>query len=94
MIHRLRILIFTARVCQHPGDIPNGIRRGNVFVYGSQVIYQCELGYRLEGRNSRTCQANGQWSGALPLCKGKGTLEHFVVRYSSKCLFFKESTVH
>lgn len=40
-------------------------------VYGSVANYFCTGGTRLRGSNgTRTCQANGQWSGEDPTCEG------------------------
>lgn len=57
------------RRCGHPGDTPNGQREGNVFVYPNRVKYTCVEGYELIGRPYRTCGADGQWSGTLPMCR-------------------------
>ena len=35
-------------------------------IYNSVVTYTCDVGYTLQGSNSRTCQSNGQWSGSVP----------------------------
>lgn len=59
-----------ARDCGSPGDISNGYRQtGYRFVYPTRVSYQCNEGYELRGRPYRECQANGEWSGALPECE-------------------------
>ncbi len=36
---------------------------------GSTATYTCQNGYELHGNTSRTCQANGQWSGSTPTCQ-------------------------
>lgn len=36
---------------------------------GSVAIYSCDTGYTLTGDPERTCQADGQWSGAAPICE-------------------------
>ena len=61
----------TARRCHHPGDIPNGRRDGNVFIYPHKVTYSCSEGYELVGSSYRICQASGQWSRSLPRCRRK-----------------------
>ena len=33
------------------------------------MTYTCDVGYTLQGSNSRTCQSNGQWTGSLPQCQ-------------------------
>ncbi len=35
------------------------------FKIGSTVIYKCERGYKLDGRNSRNCDETGQWTGEV-----------------------------
>ena len=40
--------------------------------FGQTAIYRCDTGYILLGDSSatRTCQANGVWSGNAPTCQG------------------------
>eukprot|EP00731_Ephydatia_muelleri_P021328 Em0013g1055a len=35
---------------------------------GGTAMYQCNNGFRMSGMTSRTCQPDGQWSGAEPQC--------------------------
>lgn len=35
---------------------------------GSTVSYACDLGYILDGPDTRTCLDNGTWTGFDPLC--------------------------
>ena len=44
--------------------------------YNSVATYSCDDGYRLDGTNTRTCLASGDWSGSPPTCSGKYN-EHF-----------------
>ena len=39
--------------------------------FGSVATYSCQIGYRLVGESTRTCQANRQWSGVAPVCKSE-----------------------
>ena len=39
--------------------------------FESAANYTCDLGYSLNGNTSRTCEANGKWSGDPPLCECK-----------------------
>ena len=39
--------------------------------FGSTATYSCRTGYLLVGRSTRTCQANGEWSGSAPVCESK-----------------------
>jgi len=36
--------------------------------YNSNATYYCDTGFSLSGSQSRTCQANGTWSGSPPTC--------------------------
>ena len=55
------------------GDLPDP-RFGKVILtgttFGSTATYSCQRGYILVGGSTRTCQANGQWSGQAPICRG------------------------
>ena len=38
--------------------------------FGQTATYRCDTGYNLVGNNTRTCQADGMWSGSAPTCQG------------------------
>ena len=40
-------------------------------VFGSVATYTCDTGYNLNGDDTRTCQADGTWSGVEPTCESK-----------------------
>lgn len=66
----VKILPIADRVnCQDPGTPANGRRLLSSTFEGAVVEYFCSRGFELEGDQQRTCQSNGQWSGALPVCK-------------------------
>ena len=54
--------------CGDPGTLTNGQRSLPSTTYNSVVTYTCDVGYTLQGSNSRTCQSDGQWSGSVPRC--------------------------
>ncbi|XP_070797211.1 complement receptor type 2-like [Pituophis catenifer annectens] len=59
--------------CGHPGELEGGrlLVTGD-FRFGSTVNYQCEEGYRLIGKSSRSCALFGEtvaWTGDLPYCQ-------------------------
>ena len=56
--------------CGDPGTPTNGERALSNTTYNSVVTYTCDVGYTLQGSDSRTCQSNGQWSGSVPQCNG------------------------
>ena len=57
--------------CGDPGNAKNGQRTLSSTTNNSVVTYTCDVGYTLQGSNSRTCQSNGQWNGSVPQCNGK-----------------------
>ena len=67
--------------CGDPGTPTNGQRSLSSATYNSVVTYTCDVGYTLQGSNSRTCQSDGQWSGSVPQCRS----EFYLV-----CIFFTQ----
>lgn len=55
--------------CVDPGAVANGTARGGAFVYPEVLHYECIAGFILRGKETITCQANGQWSGQKPRCE-------------------------
>ena len=37
----------------------------------SVATYSCDMGFRLNGTSTRTCQMSAQWSGSAPTCDRK-----------------------
>ena len=37
--------------------------------FGQTATYSCNTGYTLVGNDTRTCQADGMWSGSEPTCQ-------------------------
>ena len=68
--------------CGDPGTPTNGQRSLSTTTYNSVVTYTCDVGYTLQGSNSRTCQSDGQWSGSVPQC----TCKLLFISFSSLCL--------
>ena len=65
------MLFYIAAInCGDPGTPTNGQHSLSSTTYNSVVTYTCDVGYTLQGANSRTCQADGQWSGSVPQCTG------------------------
>ncbi|XP_053311873.1 complement component receptor 1-like protein [Spea bombifrons] len=58
------------RSCSSLSDIPNGQVHIESLTFGSEVNYTCNEGYRFITKiRTRTCQADGTWSGTDPVCE-------------------------
>ena len=62
---------FSVVSCGDPGIPANGVRYGDIFTYQSSVLLECDPGYKLVGDLTRTCQADGSWTGSQPTCQSK-----------------------
>ena len=65
------VLAYSAVDCGDPGTPTNGQRSLSSTTYNSVVTYTCDVGYTLQGSNSKKCLYTGQWKGSVPLCIGK-----------------------
>ncbi|KAJ8038762.1 Protein lev-9 [Holothuria leucospilota] len=54
--------------CGPPEGIDHGRIEGSIYSFLSSVTYVCDIGYRIQGRETRRCQADQEWSGSLPQC--------------------------
>ena len=54
--------------CKVPPGIENGSVSAPATTLGSVASYTCNTGYSLSGAPTRTCQADGTWSGTAPTC--------------------------
>ncbi|XP_063811383.1 complement receptor type 1-like isoform X2 [Pseudophryne corroboree] len=60
----------TRRSCGSPGEIINGEREADDFLFGSRVIFKCNEGYHITSKRPyRDCLADGKWSNDLPECE-------------------------
>ncbi|XP_035675655.1 sushi, von Willebrand factor type A, EGF and pentraxin domain-containing protein 1-like [Branchiostoma floridae] len=57
----------TVITCPPLSPVSNGQMNGGTS-YGDQVTIACNVGYSLSGSPSRTCMADGTWSGVQPVC--------------------------
>lgn len=55
--------------CSKPESIARGYVSGTNYSFGAMVAYSCDKGFMIDGEKRRTCQANGEWGGALPSCQ-------------------------
>ena len=69
--------------CGDPGTPTNGQRSLSSTTYNSVVTYTCDVGYTLQGSNSRTCQSDLQWSGSVPQCNCEFTVALILSYHSS-----------
>ncbi|KAK6112625.1 Protein lev-9 domain protein [Brugia pahangi] len=58
-----------ARSCPDPGNIMNGVRKGELYYYPHTVEIVCLPGYQLIGSPTLRCLNSGQWSAQVPHCK-------------------------
>ncbi|XP_072024065.1 sushi, von Willebrand factor type A, EGF and pentraxin domain-containing protein 1-like isoform X2 [Amphiura filiformis] len=58
-----------AVTCGRPDGIVNGSRTFSDVVFGADVLYDCHIGFRLQGATVRVCLANGSWSNDAPVCE-------------------------
>ena len=60
----------TRVVCSNLPSPANGqVSFSSGLAVGSRATYTCSSGYVLVGEESRTCQADGNWSGRAPICR-------------------------
>lgn len=62
--------IYAAVDCGNLTDPQNGTVTMLSTVFQSVAEYRCDLGFILNGNNSRTCQFDGTWSANQPSCQG------------------------
>ncbi|XP_073722073.1 CUB and sushi domain-containing protein 3-like [Misgurnus anguillicaudatus] len=57
-----------SKFCGDPGLPARARREGPSFIFKSEVTYSCGAPYVLVGSSTRSCQADGIWSGSQPRC--------------------------
>ncbi|XP_023234733.1 sushi, von Willebrand factor type A, EGF and pentraxin domain-containing protein 1-like [Centruroides sculpturatus] len=55
--------------CSKPPAPKHGIVKGEEYTFQSIVLYSCDKGYKLIGKDTRECQSDGKWGGDIPECK-------------------------
>ena len=75
----LFLYTYLAVDCGDPGTPTNGQRNFSSTTYNSVVTYTCDVGYTLQGSNSRNCLYTGQWKGSVPHCIGKYIKESGII---------------
>ena len=56
--------------CGAPPTISNGLYKGELFTFGHNVTYHCNVGYERSGSAELECTHTGQWSSSFPNCSG------------------------
>ncbi|KAL3867863.1 hypothetical protein ACJMK2_040709 [Sinanodonta woodiana] len=54
--------------CGPPPHSDYAIVGGTRWDFGSSIEYTCQTGFKLVGKSTLNCEANGQWSGTSPQC--------------------------
>ena len=64
-------LLLTAVDCGNLTDPANGqVDHTAGTLLRQNATYSCNTSYNLVGDSTRTCQAEGEWSGSAPTCQG------------------------
>ena len=76
-------LLFSQPVvqCSALSSPVNGAVQMDDPMYSSTASYSCDQGFGLQGDATRTCQADGTWSGVTPQCRSELTLFSYSVVY-------------
>ena len=66
----LELLYFSVVKCPYPvvpnGEIVSGF--GSKFYYKAEVVFKCNAGFTLHGRDTIVCGANSTWEPEMPQC--------------------------
>ncbi|XP_062305372.1 sushi, von Willebrand factor type A, EGF and pentraxin domain-containing protein 1 isoform X1 [Osmerus eperlanus] len=55
--------------CGDPGGLDHGSVHGGSFLFLSVLVYECHIGFVLQGSATRTCRADMKWDGGKPWCE-------------------------
>ena len=82
------VVYFAVLDCGEPEPLPNGSVSFNSTVYGSMATHSCAEGYELTAGNPlMQCQADGEWSSAVPRC------EREFMSYTYMCKYVHRTSV-
>ncbi len=76
IVHRLYLCLYCVGIstvvdCGSLTNPDNGMVDTSMTTEGSTATYTCNTGYNISPGDTRTCQANGTWSGSEPTCDRK-----------------------
>lgn len=67
-----KVLLFAVRKCTHFANVTNGFVYYQGLEYLNHAVTVCDPGYALSsGDAMRICDANGYWTGNVPVCQGE-----------------------
>ncbi|KAJ6640580.1 Locomotion-related protein Hikaru genki [Pseudolycoriella hygida] len=68
LTNSINIVVATSTCPQHPDPLPPLTLRLEGLKLGHRALYNCPLGYTIEGTSNSTCLASGNWSSPPPTC--------------------------
>ena len=69
----MKLVLYLAKNCEELSNPNNGGVTYSETTYQSVATYSCDTGFELVGDRTRTCSAEGTWSGSQPGCRGNKT---------------------
>ena len=71
MLIFLASVLVTCPPLTHPNDgmINCSLGSNNIPNLGEKCIFTCNIGYKLTGSSTRTCQSGGSWNGSDAVCR-------------------------
>ena len=66
--HFVHMYLYLFKDCGSLPDPAFGKVNYSSTLFGSEAVYECNIGYNLQGLTSRKCEANRNWSGVTPTC--------------------------
>ena len=56
-------------ICGALPSLSNGTIAGTQYTFGETLVFTCDSGFQLLGKNSTVCQADGAWSSSVSTCE-------------------------
>ena len=67
--------------CEYPLNITNGMIVYTNTTFNATVTFTCDIGYRLIGNDTNTCDESGTWNGTIPECQIVGMYSYYHLLY-------------